>query len=53
MTVIYRTDKNDWASASMAKKQLAWHLKNNKDGVFDKAIEKEIDLIRSFTLKAA
>ena len=51
--VIFITDKIDWAEASLAKKQLAWHLKNNKNGMFDEAIEKEIELVRSFKKKAA
>lgn len=52
MTVVFRTEKIDWLQASEAKKQLAWHLKNNQNGIFDEAIEKETALLWSF-LKAA
>lgn len=52
MNVIFRTNKDDWAEASLAKKQLAWHLANNKNGIFDEAITMETELLWSFT-KAA
>lgn len=48
MNVIFRTDKISWAEASLAKKSLAWHLKNNKNGIFDEAIKMETDLLWSF-----
>lgn len=50
--IIYRTNQLDWAEAGMAKKQLAWHRANNKKGLFDAAIQKEEDLIRSFLTAA-
>lgn len=50
--VIFRTNKLDWAAAGLVKKNLAWRLKNNVNGIFDEAIEKETELLWSF-LKAA
>lgn len=52
MTVIYRTNKNDWYEASLAKKELAFFRKRNINGRFDEAIAKEEALIRQFA-KAA
>jgi hypothetical protein len=49
MTVIYRTNKADWADTALAKKELAFYLRNNNKGQFDSAIKKEEDIIRSFT----
>jgi hypothetical protein len=51
--VIFRTSKNDWAAAGLIKKNLAWRLKNNINGVFDEAIKKETDFLWSFLNKAA
>ncbi len=51
--VINRQNKMDWLQASEAKKQLAWHLKNNQNGIFDDAIEKETRLLWSFLREAA
>jgi hypothetical protein len=48
MTVIFRTNKDDWRDASLAKKQLAWHRKMEGKGEFDIAIKKEEDIVRSF-----
>lgn len=53
MTVIYKTNKNDWYEASLAKKELAFFRKRNTNGRFDEAIAKEEALIRSFTDQAA
>lgn len=47
--VIHLTDKSFWLEMNTARKQLAWHKKNNKDGIFDKAIETEEELIRSLS----
>lgn len=52
MNVIYITDQATWAEAAMAKKELAFHRERNRKGIFDEAIKKEEELIRSFRLKA-
>lgn len=46
--VIYITDQKDWYEAALAKKELAFHLERNRNGIFDEAIKKEKELIRSF-----
>jgi hypothetical protein len=51
--VISITDQQSWAEAAMAKKELAFHRSRNRNGLFNEAIKKEEDLIRSFKEKAA
>jgi uncharacterized protein YycO len=48
LNIVFRTEKTDWAAAGLAKKSLAWHLKNNVNGIFDEAIKMETDLLWSF-----
>lgn len=52
MNVIYIQDQQTWAETAMAKKELAFHRSRNRKGLFDEAIKKEEDLIRSFKEKA-
>lgn len=50
--VIFRTNKQQWFDASLAKKELNFYRGRNTGGRFDDAIKKEEDIIRGFT-KAA
>lgn len=50
--VIYIEDKAEWYEASLAKKELAFHRARNNKGLFNEAIKKEEELIRSFRMKA-
>ena len=52
MNVIFRTDKNLWKDAALAKKELKFYRGRNVAGRFNDAIQKEEDIIRGFT-KAA
>jgi hypothetical protein len=52
MNVIYRTDKQQWKDAALAKKELLFYRGRNVAGRFDDAIKKEEDIIRSFTRAA-
>jgi hypothetical protein len=50
--VVFRTDKQQWKDASLAKKELAFFRGRNVNGRFDDAIKQEEDIIRSFTRAA-
>lgn len=51
--VIFRTDKQEWADAALAKKELKFFRSKNTKGQFNSAIEKEEAIIRSFMNRAA
>lgn len=53
MNVIFRTDKQSWYDAALAKKELAFFRARNTSGRFNDAIQKEEDIIRSFLDRAA
>lgn len=53
MNVIFRTDKQSWYSAALAKRDLAFYRARNKRGKFNEAIKKEEEILRSFTDRAA
>jgi len=53
MNIIFRTDKQEWRDASLAKKEIKFYRKRNTKGQFNSAIEKEQAIIRSFTDRAA
>jgi len=48
--VIFRTKQSDWYEASLCKRELAFFHQRNKNGkgLFDEAIRKNENIIRSF-----
>jgi hypothetical protein len=50
--IIYLQDQKDWFEVSLMKKELAFHKSRNRKGIFDEAIKKEEEFIRSFRKRA-
>ena len=46
--IIYLQDQKDWFEVNLMKRELAFHKKRNRKGIFDEAIKKEEAFIRSF-----